>query len=266
AERHKKQIIPLMWRKTDIPPAMEYQLAGIQYIDFAETVSEANFSQMAEVIKRLVGGASFVEAAGSSQAVKAAPVPAIEKEPAAASSGGRSGRTLRGKGSLSLSPIAIGGRVTSSVITTFGLGLDQQDEMGQELKWLFSAADHTLKIQNGEANADSPIPVPIPPNVQVLSGANDNKITHPAHAAGQSRQINDILKRIKKRLDALDDLLVRDAELGEAAVNDRMLQSEIKGNRVAIVEDMKVLAAGIEQAYEIRVEAPDLLLDYLEQA
>ena len=55
AERHGKTIIPLMWRKTEIPEAFEYALAGIQWIDFKGTVSPENFDELADVVNRLIG-------------------------------------------------------------------------------------------------------------------------------------------------------------------------------------------------------------------
>ena len=44
AQRYDKPIVPLVWRETKIPVAMEYQLAGIQWMDFKEDASAKNFS------------------------------------------------------------------------------------------------------------------------------------------------------------------------------------------------------------------------------
>ena len=44
AMRYQKQIVPLIWRPTDIPVAMEYQLAGIQWIEFLTPIGGFAFT------------------------------------------------------------------------------------------------------------------------------------------------------------------------------------------------------------------------------
>jgi len=79
AETHGKKIVPLMWRKTEIPVAFEYSLAGLQWIDFKETASPENFDELADVINRLLGGSSMAEATSNKQVAQAPAVPAIDK-------------------------------------------------------------------------------------------------------------------------------------------------------------------------------------------
>ncbi|MEM7344306.1 MAG: toll/interleukin-1 receptor domain-containing protein [Chloroflexota bacterium] len=269
AERHNKQIVPVMWRMTDIPVGMEYQLAGIQYIDFNETASDENLIELTTVVQRLIGGSTLNEATSTITNVVASTITDIPKETEEpATSTGRQlggGRRLGSKKRSQLSPIAIGGLVISSVVTTFGLGQEDQDYVNEELKWLFYAAEHTLKINQGVVDASEPIPLAIPPNATELSGSKGGVITSPSHAVTQSRLIEQVFDRIQKHLKILARSLSREADLGEQAVNDTMLMAEIRGNRKSIVEDLKLLADGMAQAYEIRINSPNDLLEFLEE-
>lgn len=55
AERFKNQIVPLIWRPTEIPVGMEYQLAGIEFVDFKEITSDENFGILAIRLLKLLG-------------------------------------------------------------------------------------------------------------------------------------------------------------------------------------------------------------------
>ena len=46
ADKHKKTIIPICYQSCEIPPNMEYQLAGLQIIDFAEQPFTSGLEQL----------------------------------------------------------------------------------------------------------------------------------------------------------------------------------------------------------------------------
>ncbi|RME50781.1 MAG: toll/interleukin-1 receptor domain-containing protein, partial [Caldilineae bacterium] len=73
AEKHGKPIVPLMWRPTEIPVAFEYALAGIQWLDFHEIASQEHFDELADVLKRLLGGESIAEAAAGKKTATPSP-------------------------------------------------------------------------------------------------------------------------------------------------------------------------------------------------
>jgi hypothetical protein len=269
AERYKRPIVPLAWRKADTPVAFEYQLAGLQYINFRETVSPENFDQLADVITRLMGGAALAEATEGKSVAAPPAVPALTKaEPAATSSGGRrlgGGRKL-GAPKATVDPIAIGYNVISSVVTTsFELGEEDQDFVSQEIKWLFAAGEHLLKIRDGEAAPDTAVAVEIPEE-SVRDPQADNKVkTEPGIPKYQGGQVEDIIKRIQKyHLTEMSTLLDQEARRGQGGRDDTELQRRIKGERIEIIKKLKEMAQVIDGAYGVLVTSPQQLLDMID--
>lgn len=177
AQRYNKQIVPLIWRTTEIPIAMEYQLAGIQWLDFNETASEKNFNDLIETVQRLMGGASMAEATTGAQIVKESPIPPIEADEAPAASDEKKSRRRKRisgrKAKQAVAPLGIGAAVISSVVTTLELDVDEQDVVNEELKWLFSAADNFMKVRSNEIQPSQAISVPIPEDVEADDEVNN---------------------------------------------------------------------------------------------
>jgi hypothetical protein len=280
AERYKRPIVPLAWRQADTPVAFEYQLAGLQYINFRENASEENFDQLAEVLQRLMGGASLDDATTGVKAVAPPAVAAIDKPATQAApatdaggerklGGGRrigGGRTI-GRPKASLSAISLGYRIISSVVTTsFELSQEDQDFVGQELKWLFAASDNLLKIRDGDADPTSPVPIPLPEEASREEWA-DNKVRPVSGIAkAQGDQVEDILKRIDKyHITEMNTLLDQEARRGQGGRDDTELQRRIKGERVEIVKKVKEIAQVIDGAYGVLAVSPQQLLELIEE-
>jgi hypothetical protein len=264
AERHKKPIIPLMWRKTEIPVAFEYALAGIQWLDFKETASPENFDELAGVINRLIGGMSMAEATSDAQVSREPVFPARPKETIPAETGGHRLGGLKKKPVAS--PAALFGMVVSGVVTTFGLDVTDQDFVNGELKWLFSAADNFLQIRRGDADYRRPVPVSIPPNAK-WDAPVDNRLLaelDPFTMQLWEGQIESGFKRIKTYLRNLDILLEQESQQGEAGKGNVYLQNQIKSARLEIVKILRELAALMNQAYGIAIDSPNQLLEFLE--
>jgi hypothetical protein len=268
AETHGKKIVPLMWRQTEIPVAFEYSLAGLQWIDFKETASAENFDQLADVINRLLGGSSMEEATSDKQVAQEPAVPAIDKgdtKPAEEKRvGGR--RRLGGlKKKQTISPVALGGMVISSVVTTFGLEVEEQDFVNGELKWLFSATDHFLKIRQGEVDRGQPVPVAIPEDAELNEAANNQLLSNIDDFDMQmwEGQIESGYKRIDTYLKNLNILLDQEAFKGEAGKGDVYLQNQIQAARLDIVKILQEEAQLMKQAYGILVTSPDQLIELL---
>lgn len=263
AQRYQKQIVPLIWRKTEIPVAMEYQLAGIQWIEFNESASPQNFNELAEVLTSLVGGSSMSEATSGKQTAKESTVPVVEEAVAEPS------RSLGGlKKKPAISPIALGGSVISGVVTTFGLDVADQDFVNGELKWLFGAVDNFLKVWRNELNRSQAVAIPIPANAQRTNPqANNSLLTTVDDFDLQiwEGQLESALKRINTHLRNLDILLDQEARKGDAGKGDVYLQNQIKGSRLDIVKILQEMAQLMNQAYGIRVTSPDQLVEFLEQ-
>ncbi len=263
ADKHQKSIVPLLWRQTEIPVAFELHLAGIQPINFEETASEENFNELAEVLTRLIGGASMAEALSGIQRATEAIVPPLPKEEPGPSTGKR--RLGGGRKSKKLNPVVIGGLVISNVVTTFDLDTDDQDFLNGELKWLFNAADHMIKIQNNEVELSQPVPVSIPPEAESSTEA-DNKLFP---AFNSRRLVNGLIEHIRnidKTLKNLDLLLEREVDLGDRAKQDLGLQTDIKTGRLRIVKIVKQVAQLMADAYGVKVTTPDQLLNLLQES
>lgn len=267
AETHQKKIIPLMWRQTEVPEAFEYALAGIQYIDFKETTSQENFNELADIVKNLLGGSSMAEATADKESAAAPLIPPISKEPAQPTS---SGRIQFGKPKPTLDPMALRGRVISDVVTTFDLPLEQQDFINTELKWLFSAADHILKIGNGAINdPGQAVPVAIPPQAEIKEGPADNKLLDmnrsKSYASTTAKGIEQIFSQINRYLGTLKLHLEEEVNKGQAGKTDIWLQNQIKGQRLSVVDELKKLARLMSTAYGILVVSPEQLAEFLKE-
>jgi hypothetical protein len=267
AESHHKKIVPLVWRKTDIPVAFEYALAGIQWIDFNETASSENFDELADVVNRLLGGSSMSEATSDKQTAKESTIPPLEKEAAPPADTGRKlgGRRKLGlKKKQTVNPMVIGGSVISGVVTTFDLGVEDQDFVNGELKWLFNAADNLMKIHLGEVESNQSVTVPIPEEAERDETANNQLLSAEDEYGIQFwGQLESKLKRIDSYLRNLNILLDKEAMMGPDARGDVHLQNQLKDTRLQIVKALQEMAQLMNQAYGIFVTSPDQLNEFL---
>ncbi|MBT3323354.1 MAG: toll/interleukin-1 receptor domain-containing protein [Anaerolineae bacterium] len=55
AEQYHKAIVPIVWRQTKLPPELEYQLAGIKWIDFGEEASLEKLTTIVEILHTRLG-------------------------------------------------------------------------------------------------------------------------------------------------------------------------------------------------------------------
>ena len=267
AERHEKIIVPLMWQQTKIPVAMQYQLAGIQYMDFKETPSDENLNQLANALRELIGGATLAETASKVNVLEQPLVPKMvpEEEPASAGRGRGRGRTIRKK--KTVSPITIGGAVISGVVNSFGIEPEDQDWINEELKWLFYASDNFLKIRQGDIERDHPVPISIPldENEKPISDT-DNKLSGTLDEFDLQiweGQIESAYNRINTYLRNLNILLGQEAKMGDEGKGNVYLQNQIKGSRSEIVKVLQEIAGLMDQAYRVYVVAPEKLDDFI---
>ncbi len=270
AQRHNKRIIPLIWRTTEIPVAMEYQLAGIQWMEFNETASEENFAQLTDVVQRLIGGSLMSEATSDTPIAKESSIPALKAEaaPAAPAKKKLGGRRKLGQGlkkKQTLQPMAVAAAVISGVVVTLGLESEDQDWVNKEIKWLFSALDNTLKIQRGDVERTQPVTMAIPEDAERDETAGNKLLSTVDEFNMQiwTGQIVSGLKRINTYLRNLDILLHQEALKGEAGKGDVYLQNQIKGGRMEIVKILQEMAQLMNQAYGILVTSPDQLVGLL---
>lgn len=265
AEHHQKKIFPLMWRDVNpLPPSIQYQLAGTQYISFKETPSEENFNKVYHVVNRLLGGSAVAEAAAGEQAIQAAGI--TDKPAASTAPPPGSGRPRRGT-APEVSAIAAGiGVMTKVVDRITGFTSPEKDANNTELKWLFVAADHFLNIRRGEAQRTVGVPVDTPPeaettqptkNVTILASLDDFSMQM------IESQIQSIIKQINIYMRNLAFELDKQAQLGGQAASNIALKNSIDAQQKAIIERTQELANLMQQIYGVKVYAPDIVAEKL---
>lgn len=251
-----KDGIRLVWQPTAVLVKLPEPLYKFTVVDFG---GEASAAQFAALIKKI---RIFLPAPSPSSAM---PQRRLNKSVASA-----------------LDPIAIGGLVVSTVVSTFEL--DPQDEtyVKQELRWLFKAIDHFFKIMAHEVGASQSIPEPIPPEAErepyadnsfprlerfkaIPKGlVNETPESYRSYLmnewgntlSGNLRDINIHLKNLRISLN-------EEARLGAAALLDLKLQNDIKQLRMVIIEITQEAADTIYQIYGIKINSPHLLLEFL---
>lgn len=266
AESHKKQILPVMWRPTDFPPSIEYQLAGVQYLDFKAADSDENLSKLAGVVSKILGGTSVEEAAPGEQTIEAVGAPAKPAaEPAPTGRPARGRGRGRGRGTAQeVSAVATGIGVMTKVVTRItSFTSEEQDAINNELKWLFNGADHFLQIRRGEADRSTPVPVAIPPDVELTDGANNTVLTGLDDFSMQmiDTQIQSIIKQINIYMRNLAFELDKEAQLGGQAAANIALKNSIIAQQKSIAERTQELAKLMQQVYGVLVYGPEDLVN-----
>jgi len=264
AEHHKKQILPVMWRATEFPTSIQYQLAGIQYLDFKDTASGENFSRLTNVLSSLLSGTSVAQATAGEPTIEAEGVAA---KPAAAPA--PTGRPARGRGrgrgtAQEVSAVATGIGVMTKVVTRItSFTSEEQDAINNELKWLFNAADHFLQIRRGEAVRSTPVPVATPPDVDLTAGANNTVLTGLDDFSMQmiDSQIQSIVKQINIYMRNLAFELDKEAQLGGQAAANIALKNSIIAQQKSIAERTQELAKLMQQVYGVLVYGPEDLMN-----
>ena len=161
AQDANKTFVPILWRQTDFPNTIKYQLAGIQYIDFQETASDENFAKAVNAASRLLGQESIEEVMPNAPVL----APEIVPQP-------KSATLLSGAKRKQILAVQVTRRgVANSLITPMRLADDSKEQYSEELGWLFTAADHLLRIRRGDEAPNAPIPVPVP---QSAAGSHAN--------------------------------------------------------------------------------------------
>jgi hypothetical protein len=264
AEHHNKQILPVMWRSTEFPPSIQYQLAGIQYLDFKTTASEENLGKLSGILTKLLGGTPVSEATSGELTIQAVGVSAKPAAaPAPAGRPGRGQRPARGT-AQEVSAVATGIGVMTKVVTrltSFSTG--EQDAINDELKWLFNAADHFLKIRRGEVDRSISVPVPIPSEAEVKDDANNSILSGLDDFSLQmiDSQIQSIVKQINIYMRNLAFELDKEAQLGGQAASNIALKNSIIAQQKSIAERTQELAKLMQQVYGVLVYGPDDLVN-----
>ncbi len=258
AHSEHKDILPLMWRKTDFPNVNKYQLAGLQYINFEETASDENFNKVITAIKKMLGQEATLAEVTENEPMIAPEIGAVPQ----------SVKDARGAKKRKLLAVQHMRRaVVSSLIVPMDLERKTKERYIDELGWLFTAADHLLQVQRGEKSPTDPVPVDIPNQAKKRSTTNkllpDELDELSLKMTGN--KVEGIVKQINIYIKNLDTEIGKLAKLGAASEDDPdvplRLKNSIASQRIAIAKRTNELADLMDEFYGIRVNAPQELLD-----
>lgn len=184
-------------------------------------------------------------------------------------------------------PAAIGGLILASLVTPLNLTTADQALVQVELQWLFSAADHFLKLRRGEIEPNQPILTPIPASAEkILSEANNQLLLHWVKHLVKDWSISAGFKSMEEKveiqlsmweeealtmldgqlstyLNYLNIQLDEETKLGEAGRYDLPLQNKIKETRLKIAQTLQEMALLIRQPYGISITSPEQLVEFL---
>jgi hypothetical protein len=255
-ENYGKPFIALQWQAvTALPGAFRALLfRASERIDFAGNNSAAHFEQLVTLLSRY------------------AP-PQAPPGPASAAAQPAEGRRLGGLAAKAgtktgKSPLALGEQVIARIITPLELAPADNDYFSGEIKWLFSALDHLLKVSRGELDRNTAVPEPIPPEVETIPAAN-NQLLAAANVADLTANLGEgitPLTRLDTQLNrTLAYWLDQEVQAGEQGRGDPYLQSQIKDTRLDIARIVaKELVSLVETAYGVSLSAPQTLVELLE--
>ncbi len=237
AELRHKLIVPVVWEHTPIPPGMEYQLVGIQYFDFNGNDSPENFARLAQALHTVLNSPR-----GKSQYLS------IWK-PRTTDAADKYGRL-----------------VIARVVTPLAMNIVAQDKINTDLHWLFSAAEHFIRIRRGAVSPETPVPVPIPPGAKKHPRANNRLmpgIDDFSLRLAESRLVS-LFKQLNIYLQNLTFELERETQRGGTVESNIILQNSIKAQRQIIVDRIRRMARIARDLYGVHISGVDTLADYLD--
>ncbi len=210
-------------------------------------------------------GGVFAAAAGGGKKREPSPKPRAKVEQEVVLSTGRSLKRIKKK--TVISSIALGGKVISGIVTKLDLEQESADFVNDELKWLFQAGDHLLKICRGDIERVAAIPLAVPPDAEKLAEADNKLLKHIDDSILQSWKswMELRLDWLNARMRELDMLLNEEASQGTAGKSNIDLQNKIRSKRVEILRIVEEVAQLLEQAYGIFVTSPGLMIEILEE-
>lgn len=237
AERRNKIIIPVMWKYTDLPYAMEYQLVGVQHFNFDGEASEKNFTRLTDWLHKILAG----------EVVK-------------------TDFPLLGHGQKKESYMQLGGKVIARVVTPLHLDIVTQDRINKDLHWLLESTNHFLHIRQGKAPAAAPVPVKIPSTAAQIPAANNALLynTDEFRLELMEKRIESLYKQIDIYLYNLTFDLNKEARLGGKITGQYLLINNIRGQRQLIAEKLQELAKIAQKLYGVSLTGPNILVDYFD--
>lgn len=167
-----------------------------------------------------------------------------------------------------MDPVAIG-VVLSSVITPLAKQLLAHPEtVAKGVDWVWSAAEHFLKMRRGQVDADDP--APLPPESEPAPDAAGKDVQTPSPPRVKrdldqlkldllEKQVDSEMKLVTQYVGNLQTLSQQAAQYGGEEFAPLVMVNQIKNQRRSIVEHLNELAGLMSDVYEVQVEGVDEL-------
>jgi len=167
-----------------------------------------------------------------------------------------------------MDPVAIG-VILSSVITPLAKQLLAHPEtVAKGVNWVWSAAEHFLKMRRGQVDADDPAPLPPGPEPAPDAAGKGVQTPSPPRVKRDldkfkldllEEQVDHEMKLIKKYVGNLQTLSQQAAHYGGEEFAPLVTVNQINYQRRSIVEHLNALAGLMSDVYEVQVEGVDEL-------
>ncbi len=176
-----------------------------------------------------------------------------------------------------MDPISIGAVVGTTVIAPLVRELAKKvakpETVAKGVAWVFSAADHFLKVKRGQVSPDEPVPAP-PGTDEVIKreGVAEVDASSPPRVKPDiddftlnllATQVDSLMKQIEIYVGNLQHLSQQAAQYGGEESAPVHVVNQIKLQRKSIVERLNELAGLMNQVYGVQVEGIDDLAQAL---
>jgi hypothetical protein len=179
-----------------------------------------------------------------------------------------------------MDPITIGTAIGTTVVAPLAKELIQKaaqpETVAKGINWVFSAADHFLKLRRGQTSPDEPAPA-LPDAGEVVEGEIVEEAKVPSSPRVKpdideftlnllASQVESLMKQIEIYVGNLQHLSQQAGQYGGEELAPLHVVNQIKLQRKSIVERLNELADLMNQIYDVQVEGVGKLAEALDAA
>jgi hypothetical protein len=171
-----------------------------------------------------------------------------------------------------MEPISIGLALGSAVVMPLAKHLLDKaanpENVAKGVAWVWSAAEHFLKVRRGQASPDEPAAAPpaAPPEETSTAAPRIRTDIDDFALKLLSSQVDSLMKRVETHMGNLQHVLQQAAQYGGEEFAPIVVVNQIKLQRQSIVECLDELASLMNQVYGVQVEGVDKLKEALAAA
>jgi hypothetical protein len=167
-----------------------------------------------------------------------------------------------------MEPISIGLALGSAVVMPLAKHLLDKaaspENVAKGVAWVWSAAEHFLKVRRGQASPDEPAAAP--PEETSTAAPRIRTDVDDFTLKLLSSQVDNLMKRVETHMGNLQHVLQQAAQYGGEEFAPIVVVNQIKLQRQSIVECLDELASLMNQVYGVQVEGVNKLKEALAAA